>query len=144
MCIRDRIMTLDIFIKNYIRKSSPKTIHYMINTLGIASVAFLFIALRPVQNIIMSYPEIIIITLVINFVIGLSLIHIFLFSAGMSLDALEQGNFAPGELYSFTITALKPVERTPLSFIEPENFIWHNSKNIVTSFENITVEIVAQ
>ena len=25
-----------------------------------------------------------------------------LFSAGMSLDALEQGNFAPGELYSFT------------------------------------------
>ena len=42
----------------------------MINTLGIASVAFLFIALRPVQNIIMSYPEISIITLVINFVIG--------------------------------------------------------------------------
>ncbi len=64
------IMTLDIFIKNYIRKSSPKTIHYMINTLGIASVVFLFIALRPVQNIILSYPEISILTLLINFVIG--------------------------------------------------------------------------
>ncbi len=67
-----------------------------------------------------------------------------LFSAGMSLDALEQGDFAPGPIYSFTVTALKPVERTPLSFIEPENFVWHSGKNIVTSFENITFEIVAQ
>ncbi|MBP9797611.1 hypothetical protein KBC70_00505 [Candidatus Woesebacteria bacterium] len=66
------------------------------------------------------------------------------FSAGMSLDALEKNSFTPGQLFSFTVTALQPVERTPLSFVEPESYVWHSTQNIVTSFENVTLEIVAQ
>lgn len=64
------IMTLDIFIKNYIRKSTPKTIYYMINTIGVACIIFLIISLRPIQRIVMSYPEISILTLILNFIIG--------------------------------------------------------------------------
>lgn len=67
-----------------------------------------------------------------------------LFSAGMSLDALESHSFTPGNFFSFVITALKPVERTPISFVEPESFVWRSTQNIVTSFENVTLEIVAQ
>lgn len=67
-----------------------------------------------------------------------------LFSAGMSLDALEEGTFTLGPVYSFTITALKPIEKTTLSFVQPETYVWHASKNIASAFEDITLEIVAQ
>lgn len=64
------IMTLDIFIKNYIRKSTPKTIRYMVNTLGIACIIFLIISMRSVQMFVMTYPEISILTLIVNFILG--------------------------------------------------------------------------
>lgn len=67
-----------------------------------------------------------------------------LFSAGMSLDALEKGKTTLGPIYSFTVTALKPIEKTTISFVQPETYVWHSSKNIVSEFEDVRLEIVAQ
>jgi len=64
------IFALDIFIKTYIRKSAPKTIRYMINTLGLAFGIYFFISIRPLQEAILTYPEIIGGLLLVNFLIG--------------------------------------------------------------------------
>ncbi|MCC7304099.1 hypothetical protein IT418_01640 [bacterium] len=64
------VMTMDVFIKNYIRKPSTKTLIYFAQTIGVAYVVFVLISFKTVQQSILTYPEIILATLVLNFIIG--------------------------------------------------------------------------
>jgi hypothetical protein len=60
----------ELFINRYIKKKFKVSIKLTIETLLISLVCYLFVALKPIQNLLLNHPEIILITPIFNYFIG--------------------------------------------------------------------------
>lgn len=78
------------FLNTYVKKSFDVSVRLSIETILLSLVCYLILIIRPVQDLLLSHPEIIILTIPLNYIIGkfqgLRLVELFRFQDILDKD----------------------------------------------------------